>query len=401
MLPASDSFGNATTPPGVPVVPPPVDGGPAENRRWWDSLTTRHQQAMITMEPIAVGGLDGVPASARDRANRTALSLEHARLTREIDELQQASPSSGGHLEADGSVTRARNPGDALEDRRQRLADLDAIDSAIAPRRNGASRVLMALDVESGRHVRVVAAVGDPDTAAHVSVTTPGLNTTVRDSLGGMLDEADALKTEAEARLIDAGRREEAVATIAWIGYDPPQNLVHAAFQVRAQEAASALASFFEGLDVASVRNDPHITALGHSYGSLVTSLALQERGRAVDDVVFYGSPGLGRELLFGEVVDSAADLEVDAGRVYQMTAPGDRLAELDGFGDNPNEMDWIIPLSTEAITVLDGTTYTSASGHSEYARIDRDTGRLHRSGYNLAAIVAGLPELAIDPQTQ
>ncbi|MFZ0832498.1 MAG: alpha/beta hydrolase [Mycobacterium sp.] len=45
--------------------------------------------------------------------------------------------------------------------------------------------------------------------------------------------------------------------------------------------------------------NNPnaHLTLLGHSYGSLTSSLALQELGarglHPVNDAVFYGSPGL------------------------------------------------------------------------------------------------------------
>ena len=54
------------------------------------------------------------------------------------------------------------------------------------------------------------------------------------------------------------------------------------------------LARFYEGID-ASRRADPHLTALGHSYGSLTTGYALQQ-AHGVDDAVLFGSPGLGTD---------------------------------------------------------------------------------------------------------
>jgi hypothetical protein len=154
---------------------------------------------------------------------------------------------------------------------------------------------------------------------------------------------------------------------------------------------------------------------LGHSYGSLTTSLALQENGRAVDDVVFYGSPGLGGDFpappvaglpitLIGlnDAVDSPADLGLGSGHVYEMSEKDDPVANFNSFGRSPNQLDWVTYLGTDQITVPDGTpdgaTYTGASGHAEYARTDSSTGTLHRSGYNLAAVLAGLPDNAINP---
>ena len=45
----------------------------------------------------------------------------------------------------------------------------------------------MLLDTHSGSQARAAIAIGDPDTAQHVSVTTPGLNTTVHGCIGSMM----------------------------------------------------------------------------------------------------------------------------------------------------------------------------------------------------------------------
>lgn len=73
--------------------------------------------------------------------------------------------------------------------------------------------------------------------------------------------------------------------------------------------------------------NNPsgHLTVLGHSYGSLTASLALQDldaqSAHPVNDVVFYGSPGL--ELY------SPAQLGLDHGHAYVMQAPHDLITNL------------------------------------------------------------------------
>ncbi|MFI2476749.1 alpha/beta hydrolase [Nocardia xishanensis] len=412
-LPNSEALGNSS--PTVTPTPkePPKNGTPEENRKYWDSLTNEEKALMLSTQPASIGNLDGLPADVRDQANREVLRTEQARLQREVDTLTSqvnANPKAVGLAQQ-------------LEDRQRRLADVKAIQAAINPTSSPdgtpqTPRKLLLLDTESGRQVRAAVAVGDPDNADHISVTTPGLSTNVRESLGSMVGEAETLKRESERQLSQDGRPGETVATVAWIGYDPPQktalDIGNVALEGRADEAAKPLANFYEGLDTASNKNDPHLTALGHSYGSLTTSQALQENGNAVDDVVFYGSPGLGADAPvptqlaqplgwltnatgINDEVDTPADLGLQPGHVYEMTERIDPVANMNGFGRSPNQIPWITHLGTGEVTV-DGTTYTGASGHSEYPRTDPSTGQLHRSGYNLAAVVAGIPDNATNP---
>ncbi|MBF6062824.1 hypothetical protein IU500_13415 [Nocardia terpenica] len=414
-IPAADTFGNATTQ-KTEITPPPKNGTPQQNRDWWNTLTPQQQGEEISTHPADVGNLDGLPADAKGQANRNRIPIERARLEQELAAANAAEVSN----RADEDAARR------IVDTRKRLDDLKAVEDSIKPQPDKAPRKLMFLDMQSGRQGRAAVAVGDPDRADHVSITAPGLGSNPRDSLPGMVAEADDLKTESE-RQLRAKNSTDTVATVAWFGYDPPQggvdhpqaDTVNVAWEGRAQEAAKPLADFYKGLDVASDKNDPHITALGHSYGSLATSLALQQREGGVDDVVFYGSPGLGGHVPalggsgagafidppgalltatgLNDTVHNAGDLGLRDHHVYEMTEKNDPVAYADRFGRSPNKMDWINHLSTDPITV-DGHRYSGASGHAEYPRIDHSTGDLHRSGYNLAAIVAGLPENATNP---
>ena len=63
----------------------------------------------------------------------------------------------------------------------------------------------------------------------------------------------------------------------------------------RANEAAPDLAEFYRGINATNEHgSDVHLSAFGHSYGSMATAQALNELGAAgvVDDAAFYGSPG-------------------------------------------------------------------------------------------------------------
>ncbi|KAF0846015.1 alpha/beta hydrolase [Nocardia caishijiensis] len=402
-LPDDTDFQNTTVLKTPVIVPEPPKGStPQDNRKYWDSLTPEQQAEAIRTQPATIGNLDGLPAQVRDEANRAYLATEKARLEGEVTRLAAVVQ---GNPKAIGSAQE-------LQDKQARLADVRAIEQSLSQGTPEQPRMLLGLDTTNGRQVRAAVAVGDPDTADHVSVTTPGLTSNVRESLPGMVNEAAALQSEAQSQLTDAGAAGKKVSTIAWMGYDPPQegmSYPEVLFEDRAQEAAQPLSNFYQGIEVANQNTDPHITALGHSYGSLATSHALQQQGGAVDDVVFYGSPGIGGEFAgakgpsvavlsgLNDAVESAGDLGLAPGHVYEMTEKKEQVGNFNAFGRSPVNMPWVTHLSTDEAVVGD-TTYTGAEGHSEYGRTDTSTGKLHRSGYNLAAIVAGLPQNAIEP---
>jgi len=78
------------------------------------------------------------------------------------------------------------------------LPDLQAVDKAV---KDNPNRRLMLLDTHNGSQARAAIAIGDPDSAQHVSVTTPGLSTTVHGSIGSMTEEATDLRQESLRQL--------------------------------------------------------------------------------------------------------------------------------------------------------------------------------------------------------
>jgi len=297
------------------------------------------------------------------------------------------------------------------------LADLQALDRVLAAHPDIR---LMLLDT-TGERLRAAFAAGNPDTATHVSVSVPGMNTTVADSVDGMATEAIGLRQLASRQLAWVpARSRETVATIGWIGYPAPQirardglaGMMRGAVEVSHDDVAAAaaqdLSRFFAGIQAARDVGPAHLTAIGHSYGSLTTGLALQVPGtHGVSDAVFYGSPGIG--------ASAPADLGLAPGHVFAMATPDDPIrwvydgpavaralapvipgplddallaaAEVSGageFGPNPAGNPAFVQLETEGMWGLEG-----ASGHSEYPRAG-DAGE-RTSVYNLAAVVAGL----------
>ena len=100
---------------------------------------------------------------------------------------------------------------------------------------------------------------------------------------------------------------------------------------------------------------------MGHSYGSLATSLALQRgASAAVDDVVFYGSPGVRAKV--------ESDLGIADRHVYVMKAEGDSIAGFGRFGGDPTRTEFHRLSTAEGITP-DGVKHERAFGHAEYAR--------------------------------
>ena len=215
-----------------------------------------------------------------------------------------------------------------LDGAKAHLGELNAVHDALG---KAPETYLTVFDPRNGTGKPVLAAVavGNPDTAQNVSVTVPGIGSTTQGSLPDMVTEASNLRLETERQLRNAGLPGSA-ATIAWMGYDPPPNPINTlspadAFATmgdgQARLGADSLSSYLQQVHA----NNPnsHLTLLGHSYGSLTSSLALQElhaQGlHPVDDVVFYGSPGL--------ELTSSDQLGLGAGHAYVMRGMDDPIA--------------------------------------------------------------------------
>ncbi|TGD84757.1 hypothetical protein BayCH28_25290 [Mycolicibacterium sp. CH28] len=430
----------AIPPPGphpeIPDRPPPDD--PKQFADYWRSLSKEQKDYLYNRDhnignnPNMPAGDDEHPGS--DYYNRLNLAdqLKNAEAAQSrVDALRAQHPdwAEGKNLprnigDAQQYAAWHRQFNDAKNDSKY-LSDLRAVNNAVEDRPD---RKLMLLDTQSGRQARAAIAVGDPDSADHVSVTAPGLNTTVHDAIGGMADEAMHVRQEAMHQLDLAGRSSESVSAIAWIGYDPPQvpgtddigaSLVggyEVSHDTVAKAGAVDLSRFYDGLT--AVHQGPlDLTAIGHSYGSLTTGLALQEPGsHGVDNALFYGSPGI--------EATTPQQLGLQPGHVFTMETPDDPIqwvydgpkiargaapalpgpfgglaevglgaADLTGagdFGPNPAANPNFTHLQTGSVTVPDGRSLQAASGHSDYPRWDDAHNQLYTTGYNIAAVIAG-----------
>ncbi|WP_234897684.1 alpha/beta hydrolase [Mycolicibacterium vanbaalenii] len=287
-----------------------------------------------------------------------------------------------------------------------RLADIAAIEEALQT--PGSRLVYLEKPDDPSRMIPAATSVGDPFTADHVSTTVPGVSGTTRGAIAGMTREAAELRNEAIDVAKSAGSPENpistSVATVAWVGYQPPANLGQTSVldDDLAQAGAPKLTSFLGELDAAS-RNPSQTTALfGHSYGSLTSGIALGDgASQYVDNAVLYGSPG------FQAV--TPADLGMTDDNFFVMATSDDPinyvadLAPLHGWGANPNDVidngDGTLRFRFEHLETDAGSTpipgYESkaaASGHSDYGR---NAGE-RMTGYNLAAILLDRPDLTV-----
>ena len=360
--------------PAIGVLAPP-DGTPADNAGWWSALSPAARQRVVAEHPEWVGNRDGIPAAVRDEANRALLDERAGRLDADLRGVQARydALTAGGPGAMEAVWLAQRNDLlarlDALHRRREVL---DAVRTAAA----GTDRSVLLLDLDRP-HPRAAVAVGDVDTAEHVAVLTPGFGTTVQGGLDAEGETAAALRGRSLSALGGAGRGGESVAAVAWLGYDVPAGAVAVSTPDAARSGGADLARFYDGID-ASRRADPHLTALGHSYGSLTTGYALQQ-AHGVDDAVVFGSPGLG--------TDHVGDLHVPPGHTGVVEAPWDPVADLGWFGDDPNRLDGVTGLSARPATLPDGSATAGSVLHADYLTPGTT------SQFNIAATVAGLPE--------
>jgi pimeloyl-ACP methyl ester carboxylesterase len=349
-------------------------------------------------------GPDGLtPTQVASNANEERLESERSRVQADVDGMQRRFDDLArriymGDLDAATPQEMADLAG-RLRESNAYLGDLNAVYDALG---KADETYLTQFDPRTGTGKPVLAAVavGNPDTAKNVSVTVPGIGSTTKDTLPTMVTEADTLRAESMRQLHNAGLP-ESVATIAWMGYDPPPNPINTVSPAdlaatlsdgQAVIGADHLTSYLE--QIQQNNPDANLNLFGHSYGSLTASLALQEmndRGlHPVDNVVFYGSPGL--------ELTSPKELGVADGHALVMRGDTDQiagivaeLAPVHGWGINP--YDGSFPqLSAQSGLDPGGVLRDGVHQHADYARPGSGD-QLRMSGYNLAAVLAGIPQ--------
>ncbi|WP_330338071.1 alpha/beta hydrolase [Streptomyces sp. NBC_00557] len=303
----------------------PRGKSPAENRKWWDSLTDEQRDEYATLFPATVGALDGLPSEVRDTSNRIVLAETRAQLTQEYERLGPEPPQyvQGGDTPA-AVVNPAwqqwqRAGGARVRDMLKGMNDIQArLDASGVPGPNGKPGLpqayLLSFDTKGLGHA--VIANGNPDTADNTAVYVPGTGARLANAGGDIKRMTDTWQ-EAHAQAPD-----KTTSTITWIGYDAPQNiLTDSPSPSYAHDSAPKLNTFLEGLQTARsgshvCTSSSHTTVIAHSYGTTVVGAATKEHHIAAHDIVVAGSPGM--------LVGDASDLGVGSDHLWSEAARDD-----------------------------------------------------------------------------
>jgi hypothetical protein len=370
------AYGGAADPADAALATKPAAGAsPDAVHAWWVGLTEAQRQALIAAAPRSIGNLDGIPAGARDAANRVSLGRDLAQL-----EAYDAAGDLSGHEQ------------DLLRNARAAYGALERIEDGVDPVTGDPIEAQVYL-YDPGAFEgdgAVAISAGDLDTADNTSLVVPGFGT----------DGASAgYQAERAIRLYEASRSLETTetnATLFYIGYDAPDNLptdgLDAAGVITedmAEAGGEHVADALDGLRAMRPDNPTHLTAIGHSYGSTTLGHAAHDEGIPVDDIVVVGSPGLGGD------TDHADDLGIDPDHVYAGANSRDPVTYLGnhgwfnletfgglGLGDDPAEDDF----GANRFEAEDPSRpgYPDFGQHSLY--FDHDTESL----YNIASVVNG-----------
>ena len=218
--------------------------------------------------------------------------------------------------------------------------------------------------------------------------------------------------------------RPGSVSTIAWIGYDSPNfdpestmpwdlldsagDVSHTVTEANAQAGGVALSQFVDGLNSTHEGGDqPHLTVIGHSYGSTTSSYAAAG-GMDADSLVLIGSPGA------SEGVHHVSDLHMPTGQVFVGAADNDPVSWLGGedgllpgtwddslgLGADPAQHDFgAINFAVDNGQQFHGTGLVTTGFMENHTSYFDDASPTHDNAalVNMADIVSGNSEAVVD----
>ncbi|WP_460455285.1 alpha/beta hydrolase [Arthrobacter monumenti] len=321
--------------PAAALAAPPRAAGhdPAVNRQWWRGLDQDMRDLFSKELPSLVGNLEGIDYDTRAAANATALAL------------------------AASQPFATKKQRDAYQNIKQSLA---------SEARGRGERSLVSFDASSPPLAAV--AIGDLDTADHVTFNVPGMGS----NTGDMIYWTDASQNIYDRQ--GALYPEDNQTVVAWVGYDSPDELPswEVNSMVSAEAGAPRLTSALEGFHTARIADGamPFTSVTAHSYGTTTASLALTHTSFDLDTVVFYGSAGVNPD-----VVDESADLHVATDskgnpEVYATQARRDVVAttgiDLAGLGGTDQRVSPTARAFDAKVFSSEGTeNFAQTTGHS------------------------------------
>lgn len=326
---------------------PPAGTSPAEVNAWWKAMGASQQQRFIHGFPAQLGWMNGLPATARNQANRIVLAQDKAGLQARLAALQANEPppySGTARFPVENPAWQQWQ--DQVAAVQAKLAGVNAVETGLsnAAAVAGSQNVfLLGFDTSGNGHASV--AVGNPDTATNTVTYVPGLGSKTAGATGD-IGRATTLWRQATFYAPPG----TTVSSVYWLGYNAPQlglNLGWHNLDVTSTADAVAggqsLTQFQAGLQAAHQPGMPsHTVVLGHSYGSLVVGEAAAHDSLHPGDLIVVGSPGMG--------VNNVGQLGMPSAHVWAganshdpvpMLPPSDPLATLSDpnaahFGTNP-----------------------------------------------------------------
>ncbi|MDT0456303.1 alpha/beta hydrolase [Streptomyces sp. DSM 41527] len=338
---------------------PPQHGAPEDNAEWWKHLSADERDAYISLHPASIGAMNGLPADARDEANRTVLAETRGQYEVKLAALTKAEPPEFESIGARGDMKYSQKWLDWHHEKERlegKLKGMRAIQDRFdrTGHRGLPEAYLLGFDPDGEGNGRVILANGNPDTAHHTAIYVPGTKSDI--SIIGEDDgdtPSDLKRSEnlwKQSSRLAPGQR---ISTITWLDYDAPDDIFTEATQDKfAKKGAPILHEFLEGNRSAhqyATGSHGHTTVMGHSYGSTLIgdtakTASWNETPIPADDVMVAGSPGM--------QAAHAADLGIDPKHMWAMGGDwsdwlvreggrnaglgGDRTVPTDvGFGGN------------------------------------------------------------------
>ncbi|WP_149181480.1 alpha/beta hydrolase [Streptomyces sp. TRM49041] len=342
---------------------PPKDGSHKDNASWWNGLSPEGQAAWLSLEPAAVGKLDGLPSAVRDEANRIVFDEKYAQYRLELAAIPKAPANEWTWITAgmypskvhtDEWMDWHRQYGERYEQLTKSLKGMDSIQKRFDQTGQNSLPEAYLLGFSAEGNGRAIIANGNPDTADHQAVYVPGTTSNLS-NIDGNIDRMAGVW-----RVANDEADGKDVSTITWLGYDAPQDIYKdAPFRHYADDGAPAFNRFLDGLEESHTgASGTHRTVIGHSYGTTLVGSAADHGTLNADDVITAGSPGV--------TVARAEDLDVPKGHVWNQEADGDVVPDIGrwGHGGHTSGSYWVIP-SDEWFGANQMATDTE--GHSGY----------------------------------
>ena len=376
---------------------------PEEVSVWWALLSESEREALINKDPEKYGNLNGIDMASRAKANELALNGHLDAAGNRIPGTGLIEKTQNELDEVNQEIERLRENGqevssdllDKQENLQNRLADLNAISEQLGS--NAGATLLVLEPGELGENVRAAIAIGDVDNAKHVATFVPGMGSNFRDNGKLNVEFAKNLKWAADTY---GAPTDGSVASIAWIGYEAPPDIVKTwdpsvTSTEQAEVGAEKLNGFLTGIHSwRSERGmDVHQSAITHSYGSTTGGFAMRDIGEGVvDELVYTGSPGAG--------VHSVGTLGVDADHTWVSATP--HLDPVRGrgpdstFGRNPEHLEGIGHLSGDTSGgegYKEGFWHRPDANHSSYFHKPDKEGKHNYALADMGEVIAGKKE--------